>query len=212
MLSHDVLVQVTAEQRSPAHPIIQFNVPLPSLLSSLPTLFPPPSHPLHSVDLKSIQSARLSVQSSELGPLTCKRVLLRPIWIQGEDTHSLAGEGDGTQFRRRDRHSRTLGILYTHYLAGEGVGNPISDEGTDTLVLYVYYNPSTIDSTGKNVPLLREVETNGKASRQRKVPKLSVPSCVHCARMSAYESGMRGDFFGVLNSLLNYTVVQFFCC
>jgi hypothetical protein len=28
-------------------------------------------------------------------------------------------------------------------LAGEGVGGPICDEGTDTLVLYVYYNPCT---------------------------------------------------------------------
>jgi hypothetical protein len=31
----------------------------------------------------------------------------------------------------------------THWLAGEGVGGPNSNEGTDTLVLYVYYNPST---------------------------------------------------------------------
>jgi hypothetical protein len=139
MLSHDVLVQVTAEQRSPAHPIIQFNVPLPSLLSSLPPSPSslPPSHPFHSVDLKSIQSARLSVQSSELGPLTCKRVLLRPLWIQGEDTHSLPGEG---------------------------VGGPDSDEGTNTLVLYTIYKPSTIDLIVEiNVPLLREVETKGKA-------------------------------------------------
>ncbi len=28
-------------------------------------------------------------------------------------------------------------------LGGEGMGGPKSDEGTDTLVLYVYYNPST---------------------------------------------------------------------
>jgi hypothetical protein len=34
----------------------------------------------------------------------------------------------------------------THSLAGEGVGEPYSDEGADTLVLYlrVYYNPSTV--------------------------------------------------------------------
>jgi hypothetical protein len=31
----------------------------------------------------------------------------------------------------------------THSLAEEGVGELNSDEGTDTLVLYVYYNPST---------------------------------------------------------------------
>jgi hypothetical protein len=31
----------------------------------------------------------------------------------------------------------------TYSLAGEGVGRPNSDEGTDTLVLYVNYNPST---------------------------------------------------------------------
>jgi hypothetical protein len=37
----------------------------------------------------------------------------------------------------------------THSRAGEGVGGPNSDEGTDTLVLYnlyVYYNPSTFFS------------------------------------------------------------------
>ncbi len=32
----------------------------------------------------------------------------------------------------------------THSLAKEGVVGPNSDEGTDTLVLYVYYNPSTL--------------------------------------------------------------------
>jgi hypothetical protein len=30
-----------------------------------------------------------------------------------------------------------------HLLAGEGVGGPNADEGTDTLVLFVYYNLST---------------------------------------------------------------------
>jgi hypothetical protein len=39
-----------------------------------------------------------------------------PTWVQGGETHSLAGEG---------------------------VGVPDSDEGTDTLVLYLYYNSST---------------------------------------------------------------------
>jgi len=28
----------------------------------------------------------------------------------------------------------------THSLAGEGVGGPDSDEGTDTLALYVFYS------------------------------------------------------------------------
>jgi hypothetical protein len=32
----------------------------------------------------------------------------------------------------------------THSLAGEGLGGPNSDEETDTLVLFVYYNPSTL--------------------------------------------------------------------
>ncbi len=59
--------------------------------------------------LQSIQSARLSVQSSELCPSTL-------LWVQGGK----------------------------HSLAGEGVGGPNSDEGTNTLVLYVYYNPSTV--------------------------------------------------------------------
>jgi hypothetical protein len=47
-------------------------------------------------------------------PLTRKRVLLPPLDPGGE----------------------------TKYLVGEGVGRPISDDGTDTLVL-VNYNPST---------------------------------------------------------------------
>ncbi len=32
----------------------------------------------------------------------------------------------------------------THSVAMEGVVGPYSDEGTDTLVLYVYYNLSTV--------------------------------------------------------------------
>jgi hypothetical protein len=60
-----------------------------------------------------MKSARLSVYLSELGPLICKRVLLPPLSPRG-DTHSLAGDG-----------------------------GPNSNQGTGTLVLYVYYNPST---------------------------------------------------------------------
>ncbi len=60
-----------------------------------------------------MKSARLSVYLSELGPLIRKRVLLPPLSPRGE-THSLAGDG-----------------------------GPNSNEGTDTLVLYVNYNPST---------------------------------------------------------------------
>ena len=33
----------------------------------------------------------------------------------------------------------------THSLPGEGVGGPYSDEGTESLVLYVYYNPFTVN-------------------------------------------------------------------
>jgi hypothetical protein len=61
-----------------------------------------------------IQSARLSVPSSELGPiptpLTRKRVLLSTLGSKAGDTPA----------------------------GGEGVGGPCSDEGADTLVLYVY--------------------------------------------------------------------------
>jgi hypothetical protein len=70
-----------------------------------------------------IQNAKLPVQSSELAaphPLTRKRVLLPPFRFKGGETHSLEEEGVrgpwGTKFRRRIR--------------------------SDTLVLYVYYNPS----------------------------------------------------------------------
>ncbi len=60
---------------------------------------------------QSIQSARLYVHSSELGPttpLTRKGVLILPLLGRRGETHSLAGEG---------------------------IGGPNSDEGTDTLVL-----------------------------------------------------------------------------
>jgi hypothetical protein len=33
-----------------------------------------------------------------------------------------------------------------HWLSGEGVGGPNSDEGIDTLLLYLYYNPSALDA------------------------------------------------------------------
>jgi hypothetical protein len=65
-----------------------------------------------------IQSTRLSFQSSELGtptPSPPRECALPPLSPRGE----------------------------THSLAGEGVGGPNSDEGTDNLVLYAYYNPST---------------------------------------------------------------------
>jgi hypothetical protein len=48
-------------------------------------------------------------------PLT-RKLVLSPLWIDLRGKHSLAGEG---------------------------VGGPNSDERTDTLVLYIYYNHST---------------------------------------------------------------------
>jgi hypothetical protein len=70
--------------------------------------------------LPSIQNARLSFQSSELGSPTpsparecCSSLSLGP---RGE----------------------------IHSLWGYGVGGPNSDEGTDTMVFCVYYNPSTV--------------------------------------------------------------------
>jgi hypothetical protein len=38
-----------------------------------------------------------------------------------------------------------VGRRHTHSLAGEGVVGPDSDRGTETLGLFVYFNPSTID-------------------------------------------------------------------
>jgi hypothetical protein len=46
----------------------------------------------------------------------------------------------------------------THSFAGEGVGGPNSDNGTHTLVLYVYYNPST-GSTETSHALIRRTIT-----------------------------------------------------
>jgi hypothetical protein len=85
--------------------------------SCRPTVFRSPS--FITVVLQSIQRSGFfsSLQSSELGhPLTRKQVL-PPLWIPG---------GGGAQT-----------------LAVEKLGGPDSDEGTDTLVLYVLYNHST---------------------------------------------------------------------
>jgi hypothetical protein len=71
-----------------------------------------------AVKSRSIQSARLSLQSSELSPtrpLTRKRVLLHPPLVPGGGGDTLAGgsRGLGSQFGRWDRHSDTLGnVLY----------------------------------------------------------------------------------------------------
>jgi hypothetical protein len=85
--------------------------------------------------------ARLSVQSSELGPpqlLTHKGVLLLP---------PLGPRGE------------------THSLAGEGLGGPNSDEGTYTLVLYVYFNPSTDFASSRYVrPIKKNIYSFNTAS------------------------------------------------
>jgi hypothetical protein len=66
---------------------------------------------------QSAQSARLSIQAAELGPpaRSPARECCSPHLGTGGETDSLAGEG---------------------------VGGPNADDGTDTLVLY-RYNPST---------------------------------------------------------------------
>ncbi len=73
---------------------------------------------LRIVSALSIQSAKLYIQSSELGPVPPypQESVTPPLWVQG------------------GRHTR---------LRGRG-GGPNSDDGTDILVLYVNYNPSTV--------------------------------------------------------------------
>ncbi len=64
--------------------------------------------PVAYLHTKSIQSARVSGQSSELAPLATECV---PPRIQvGGDTLACGEEVGGSQFRRRDRH---YGTLYT---------------------------------------------------------------------------------------------------
>jgi hypothetical protein len=57
--------------------------------------------------------ARFSFQSSELGPPTPS-----PLGPRGRDTLACRRGGGGTQFRRRDRHSGTPGILQFLYARG----------------------------------------------------------------------------------------------
>ena len=60
---------------------------------------------------QNMKSARLSVYLSELGPLIRKRVLLPPFGSKRGDTLACGGGREwGTKFRRRNRHSETLGI------------------------------------------------------------------------------------------------------
>jgi hypothetical protein len=63
---------------------------------------------------QSIRSARLSVPSSELGPTTPSSAseCVSPFGPGGSNTRLRGGSG-GTQFRRRNRHSGNLCILYT---------------------------------------------------------------------------------------------------
>ncbi len=67
-------------------------------------------------DPQSIQSARLSMQLSELGlptplPATA-RDCCSPPWVQGGGRTHLRGRGWRTRFRRWARHCGTLGTLY----------------------------------------------------------------------------------------------------
>jgi hypothetical protein len=87
---------------------------VPGFLSSRPNWVPPTPLP----SKRELQSARLSVQSSEFGPpsLTRKRVLLPHRWSNRGDTLACGGgDGGGTQFRRRDRHSVTLTLCIPLY-------------------------------------------------------------------------------------------------
>jgi hypothetical protein len=64
---------------------------------------------------QSIQIAKLSVPSSELGPPPPPTSeCCSPLGSTGGDTLACEGGGGGTQFRRRDRHSGTLCILYNN--------------------------------------------------------------------------------------------------
>ncbi len=104
------------------------------------------------VRTQSTQSARLSFQPSELGsphPLTHHTsgspprvrgfLSSRPNWPPPPPPPHPHESVD---------HPTPLGPMgETHSLGGEWVGGPDSDEGADTLVLCVYYNPLTVEET-----------------------------------------------------------------
>ncbi len=73
----------------------------------------------HILSPQSRQSAKLFLQSSELGlppPLTRRRVCPPPPPVPGEGAHSLAREGLGeSQFWRRDLHCGTL-YIHTYFV------------------------------------------------------------------------------------------------
>jgi hypothetical protein len=76
---------------------------------------------VRETDVHCIQSARFSFQSPELGPptpLTASECCSPPFGSKGEDTQARGQRG----------------------------GGPNSADETDTLVLFVYYNPSTLRS------------------------------------------------------------------
>jgi hypothetical protein len=71
----------------------------------------------HNIIFRNSVDPRVSVPSSELGPLSFRKRLYLPPWTLksqggGGEQHSLVGEG-GTQFRRLERKP---GTLYTQWL------------------------------------------------------------------------------------------------
>jgi hypothetical protein len=74
---------------------------------------------------QSIQSARLSVQLSAFGtPTPSPASECCPPPLFGFKTRTCGRGGEGIQFRRRDRHSGTLCILYGVYSPPNGLTTP----------------------------------------------------------------------------------------
>jgi len=91
-----------------------YSIVLRSVVRSELHMYRPTSHEKASKYMQGIQSARLSLQSSELAsppPHPQASVALPSFGSKGGDTFIHSLEGEGAPFGRRDRHSGTLGIV-----------------------------------------------------------------------------------------------------
>jgi hypothetical protein len=69
---------------------------------------------------QNIQSARLSIQSVELGPPTpsTQGDVATPLWVQGGDTLACGGGSGGTRFRHTDKKENQIFLIYKEIQSG----------------------------------------------------------------------------------------------
>jgi hypothetical protein len=116
---------------------------------------------------QSLQSARLSFQSSEFGPLPPSPAMeccFSLLWVQGRDTLA----------------------------RGEGGGGSNSDEGADTLAHYVYYNLSMYTVHTGTTEFAQYFDYKGSSHRHMGAARYMI--CMVLLHRSPIPVGRRGVF------------------